>query len=148
MPSITASDDIEIEVSPDTAYNVVSDYENIHVWLPIYECRILNGNEVVEGAVISHRYGKPPFVMSQFDRVIDRMVPGQRLEETYIAGDLLGKGVWAFDESGEGTIVSYSCQVTSQTWFPHITFSLFGKNAHSNVYKPLLKKLKQHCESL
>lgn len=148
MPSIAAKDEIEIGVEPDIAFRVVSDYENISSWLPIYKCEVLDGSVVREGAKVLHQYGTPPFVMSRFTRMINRIVPNERLEETYIDGDLKGHGIWEFQKSKNGTVVSFACNVTSQTWFPHITFSIFGKNAHSNVYKPLLKKLKAHCESL
>lgn len=148
MPSISAKDEIEIFVAPEVVFRVVSDYEGIGSWLPVYSCKYLNGTTVAEGLEVYHQYGKPPFVMSKFTRVIDKIVAGSRLEETYIDGDLRGTGIWSFQKSDSGTIASYECDVSSQTWFPHITFSLFGKNAHSNVYRPLLKKLKSHCEAL
>lgn len=148
MPSIKAKDAIEIHVDPQVVFDAVSNYKDISAWLPIYSCHYLNGEEVVEGLKVSHQYGKPPFVMSKFTRSIDTIIPGSRLEETYIDGDLRGAGIWSFDKSELGTIASYECEVTSQKMFAHITFTIFGKNAHSNVYKPLLKKLKAHCEAM
>ena len=148
MPRIKAKDQIEIKASPEVVFNVVSDYQNISAWLPVYCCVYLNGSVFTEGLEVSHQYGKPPFIMSKFIRVIDKITTDNKLEETYIGGDLRGVGVWRFDKTESGTIASYECEVTSQKWLPHITFTLFGKNAHSNVYKPLLKKLKTYCESL
>lgn len=148
MPSIKAKDEIEIGVDPEVVFRVVSNYEGIGSWLPIYSCKYLNGSILTEGLEVYHQYGRPPFVMSRFTRIIDKIVPDIRLEETYIDGDLRGTGIWSFHKSDCGTVASYECNVSSQAWLPHITFSLFGKNAHSNVYRPLLKKLKSHCEAL
>lgn len=148
MPRIQALDEIEIHVPAEIVFNVVSDYENINSWLPIYSCKYLNGATLHEGLKVYHQYGKPPFVLSRFTRVIDKFIPNDTLEESYIDGDLRGSGKWLFKKTDNGTRVSYECDVTSQAWFGHITFTLFGKNAHSNVYKPLLQKLKAHCETL
>lgn len=148
MPSISTRDEIVIHATSDLIFSIVSDYENISSWLPVYSCKYLNGTKVTEGLKVYHQYGRPPFVMSKFTRVINKVIPGYRLEETYIDGDLKGTGVWSFEKSDHGTITAYECNVTSQRLLPHIAFSLFGKNAHSIVYKPLLKKLKSHCEAL
>ncbi|CAA0099144.1 Uncharacterised protein [Halioglobus japonicus] len=133
MPSIRAKDEIAIHVDPDVVFGVVSDYINITTWLPVYTCRYLNGRDVVEGLKVCHQYGKPPFVMSRFTRIINKVVPGRRLEETYVDGDLRGTGIWSFEKTDHGTLASYECDVTSQTWLPHIMFMLFGAGAHTNV---------------
>ena len=148
MPSIRAKDEIEIGVSPEVVFDVVSNYQGITEWLPAYTCEYLNGTKVAEGLQVYHQYGSPPFVMSRFTRQIDKIVPGSRLEERYIDGDLSGKGIWRFEKSPSGTIASYECDVASQLWLGHIAFTVLGKHAHSSVYKSILKKLKAHCEAL
>ena len=148
MPRIIAKDEIEIEVSPDVVFGVVSDYEGISTWLPAYSCKYLNGDKARKGLKVYHQYGKLPLVRSRFTRVIDKVVPGRALEERYIDGDLEGEARWSFVKSENGTVAAYECDVTSKRLLPHITFIIFGKRPHSFVYKSLLKKLKAHCESL
>lgn len=133
MLSIHARDEIEILVTPEEAFRTVSDYEGIGFWLSEYSCKYLNGNSLAEGLEVYHQYVKPLFAMSKFTRVIDKNVPGLRLEAPYIDGDLRGTGIWSLLESERGAVVAYECDVTSQAWFPHV--------------KSLLRKLKSHCEA-
>lgn len=148
MTAIDVIDSIEINTSPETVFNVIADYGNMHKWFPVYNCKVLNANKIAEGVTVEHIYGKPPFVLSHFIRRIDRIVPGSRLEESYIDGDLRGTGVWTFEKKGNATIVAYDCKVDGSTWFTRLSFKLIGNSAHSNTYQKLLKALKQHCESL
>jgi ribosome-associated toxin RatA of RatAB toxin-antitoxin module len=148
MPSIDCIDEITINAPASVVFDVVSNYSHWKQWIPIYNCSLLNSQQVEVGAKIHHQYGYKPFILSDFIRKIDAIEANELIEESYIEGDLLGKGCWRFIDNNNKTVVSYHCVVTSNTPLAHLSFLLLGKMAHRSVYKPLLKKLKKHCESL
>jgi hypothetical protein len=74
------------------------------------------------------------------------MLPGERLEETYDEGDLIGTGTWTFDERKGITTAAYHCAVRGNTLSMRIAFKLTGSVGHSMVYRRLLAALKKHCE--
>jgi len=148
MTVIDVKDSIEINCSPETVFNVISDYNNQNKWFPVYRCVIRNSDSIYEGAVVDHIYGKPPFVLGRFTRVVNRIFYGSRLEESYIEGDLRGTGVWTFEKENGKTIASFLCQVNGNTLSTKLMFKLMGNNAHSNTYVKLLAALKIHCENL
>lgn len=148
MPSIDCVDEIEIAAPAEQVFRTVLNYPEWQNWIPIYKCSLLNGDKIDAGSKIHHQYGYNPLILSNFIRSIESITPNKRIEEAYIDGDLLGKGIWQFTENNGATTASFHCMVTSNKVFPHISFFLMGKSAHRNVYKPLLKKLKAHCESL
>jgi uncharacterized protein YndB with AHSA1/START domain len=147
MPAIDVIDSIDIDVPPTVVFDVVSNYPGITRWFPVYRCELLGADVIREGARVRHRYGRP-FVLSSFVRRIDRIVPGSRLEEAYVEGDLRGTGVWTFTPNGTGTTAAYDCKVDANTWFTRLSFRLMGARAHSDVYDKLLRALKKHCEAL
>ncbi len=147
MPAIDCLDSIEIHASADETYARIADYPGWRDWNPVYRCEWLDGDGLAEGVKVRHRYGYPPFIMSSFVRSIDHLVPGQRLEESYVEGDLIGTGVWTFDEEQGITTVAYHCQVRSNTMLAHLSLALAGERGHSAVYQKLLGKLKVLCES-
>lgn len=142
MPSITATDSIEISASPQTVFGVIADYSNIHTWHLGYKCDVLDTGSIKEGSKVAHRVGN----MVKFTRRIDSITPNERLEESYISGDLRGKGVWTFDATDTGTLATFECNVASKAWLPHIGFLLTGSKGHKDAYKKLLNDLKKHCE--
>ncbi|WP_101759104.1 SRPBCC family protein [Oceanicoccus sp. KOV_DT_Chl] len=148
MPFIDCVDEITIEAPASMVYQVVANYPQWKKWIPVYQCSLINQDSVVVGAQLRHQYGYKPIILSDFVRQIDAMIPGESIEESYIEGDLIGKGIWRFLEKNNKTTVSFHCAVQSNKVFSHLSFLLMGKMAHRNVYKPLLKKLKEHCESL
>ena len=144
MPSMSAIDEIEINASPETVFGVVSDYGNAHIWLQNYQCKIIGDNPIAEGSKISHQVGK----MVKFIRRIDKITAGERLEESYIEGDLKGTGVWNFTPTDNGTLASFTCKVSSKSWLTHIGFIVAGAKGHKDAYKKILADLKEHCEAL
>lgn len=148
MPSIDVIDTIEIDAEPSLVFEVVADYAGISTWLPIYRCELLDAQVLEVGTTVRHRYGYPPFIISDFTRRVDSIDPGRGLQESYIDGNLRGTGTWRFEAKGNLTRASYHCKVNSHSLGTHISFMLFGNQAHSGVYKPLLSALKQHCENL
>ena len=148
MPSIDCLDHIEIQAPAALVYRVVSDYANWSQWNPSYNCYLLDAEVVTEGARVHHQFGKKPFILSDFIRRVDVMCEAEGLEETYLEGDLVGTGVWQFEEREGVTRAAYHCKVDSNTAMTHISFLLLGGKAHSNVYQALLKRLKAHCEAL
>ena len=148
MPSIDCLDEIEINVPVAVVFDVVSNYSGWNQWIPIYNCSLLDSQSFEVGATIRHQYGYKPIIFSEFIRSIDGITSNQSIEESYIEGDLIGKGVWRFEERNNKTIASYHCMVKSNKLFTHLSFLLMGKRAHRNIYKPLLKQLRSHCESL
>ncbi|MEM1113062.1 MAG: SRPBCC family protein [Pseudomonadota bacterium] len=148
MPTIDCVDDIEIAAPASLVYQVIADYPNWTRWFPAYHCEILEGDGVEVGARIHHQYGRKPMVLSDFVRVIDKMVPGERLEESYVEGDLIGTGIWEFTEEGSMTRAAYHCAVRSNRFMTHLAFLIAGQRGHSGVYQNLLQSLKAHCEAL
>jgi hypothetical protein len=147
MPYLDCIDTIEIKAPASLVYRIVSNYPGWKDWLPIYNCTLLNKDKVEEGVQILHEYGYKPLIISRFVRVINKMVDGKELQESYIGGNLRGEGRWKFIEKNGVTTTSYHCKVRSHSIFTHISFLLLGNAAHSNVYKSLLIQLKQYCES-
>jgi len=147
MPLIDSLDSIEICAPAQKVYEVVLDYPRFHEWFPIYHCRLLDGEKVGEGSRIEHKIGMPPYmVFVHFVRTIRRVVPGERIEETYDDGDLTGTGIWSFTRQGEKTIASFHCQAKSVAFFLHISFLLTGSVSHKFVFRKLLQALKRRCE--
>jgi uncharacterized protein YndB with AHSA1/START domain len=147
MSSIDTVDRIDIRAPKQRVYDVVSNYPAITSWFPIYRCRLLDGTEVHEGSRVEHIVGKPPYaVVNRFIRTVHRMSPGERLEETYDEGDLIGDGTWTFDEHDGITTAAYHCAVRGNTRSMRMTFKLTGSFGHNLVYGRLLAALKKHCE--
>ncbi len=147
MASIDVVDSICIRAPAAEVFKVVADYPAIAQWFPVYHCEIEGEGAIAPGSIVAHRYGRPPFVLSRFRRRVERIVPGECLEESYIDGDLRGKGVWRFAEQDGVTTASYHCQVSAQSWFARLGFRLQGSRAHSAVYEKLLVALKARCEA-
>jgi len=148
MASIDVVDSITINAPSETVYSVIADYENITKWLPIYRCTLRDAKRIAEGVEVEHRYGYPPLILSSFTRRIDRMVEGQRLEESYIEGAMLGTGTWTFEAQDGQTVASYHCKVEANSLMTRLMFTINGAKAHSNTYETFLKALKTHCESI
>ena len=147
MPLIDSLDSIEIHAPAQDVFRVVLDYPRFHEWFPAYHCRLLDGDEVQEGARIEHTIGMPPYlVFTRFVRTIRRIVPGERIEETYDEGDLTGTGAWSFQQKGETTIASFHCRAKSVALSLHISFFLTGSLGHKMVFRKLLQALKRRCE--
>jgi hypothetical protein len=147
VPSIDCKDEIEIDAPIEKVFDVVFDYQNWNQWIPIYSCYHLGQGEIGVGSKVHHQYGYKPLILGDFVRSIDAVSQYEWLEESYIDGGLIGKGVWHFKESDNRTIASFHCIVRSNKLLTHLSFILMGKMAHRSVYGPLLKKLKAHCES-
>lgn len=144
MASITALDSIEINASPEAVFDVISDYKNMHTWFEGYECRYINGDSFREGLEVAHKAN----AITKFTRRIDGVTPGREIRESYIAGDLLGTGVWRFDLQDNGlTKASFDCTVEAKKWIIALAFKLSGAKGHKDVYAKLLKALKAHCEN-
>ena len=92
------------------------------------------------------RGGKPPVVLTRFIRTVQRMVPGERIEETYDEGDLVGNGTWTFDQSGNVTTAAFRCDVTAQALSMKLAFSTSGSLGHNVIYGRILAALKNKCE--
>ena len=147
MSFIDTVDRIDIRGPKQRVYDVVSNYPAITSWFPIYHCRLLDGTEVREGSRVEHIVGKPPrVVVNRFVRTVRRMVPGERLEESYDEGDLIGNGTWSFDERNGITTAAYHCAVRGNTLSMRVAFKLTGSVGHNMVYGRLLAALKRHCE--
>ena len=147
MSFIDTVDRIEIRAPKQRVYDVVSNYPAITDWFRIYHCRLLAGTEVREGSRVEHIVGRPPYaVVNRFVRTVHRMVPGERLEESYDEGDLIGNGTWTFDERDGITTAAYHCAVRGNTLSMRMAFKLTGSVGHNFVYRRLLAALKKHCE--
>ena len=149
MPAIDTIDSITIQATPEQVYRTVLDYPRMNQWFAPYHCKLIEGDEVIEGARIEHIIGAPPLlVVNRFVRTVQRTTPGRSIEETYDEGDLVGTGTWRFEpaDTTHSTTASFHCQVKSRTLPLHLSFALTGARAHNVVYGRLLAALKRHCE--
>lgn len=146
MASIDCLDKITIAAPIEQVFETVLNYPRWHTWFPVYRCDLVKGEQIAIGSHIRHRFGYKSVAISEFLRSIDSITPNQQIHESYIGGDLLGTGIWEFTEQNGLTTASYHCMVTSNNPVLHISFLLIGKMSHRAIYKPLLKKLKMHCE--
>lgn len=149
---IDVTDSMEINARAADVFAVIQDYPGISSWYAGARCEYLNGaTETAPGVEVSHRYGGL-IPLSRFVRRIDAVEPGKKLEETYLRGDLLGRGIWTFedlstDPNQPRCRASYLCQVDASSGFMQQIFKLIGTRAHSATYQKMLKSLKARCES-
>lgn len=147
MPAINVIDRIYINAPAELVYQTVADYRNITRWFPLAQCTLINASRLEEGVKVKHVYGYPPLMkVSTFTRQIDRMVPNQWIEESYIEGDLRGTGVWNFTEQDGKTLAAFHCDVSAKTFITKMAFMSAGSLSHRMAYKQLLKALKVFCE--
>lgn len=150
MPSIDTSDSLVINADARRIFDVILNYPEMHTWFPTYRCTLVDarpGTSVQEGSKLNHVVGKPPFVMSRFVRTVRRIVPGERIEETYDEGQLRGTGIWTFEPQGRATKVTYFCKVSSVGLMMHVGFLLTGAKGHNMLYQQLLRALKKRVEA-
>ena len=143
-----AVDSIVVRAPASKVFETVLDYGNHHRWWRLYSCKVLGGAKPEEGVRVSHRFGLsriPPNLA--FTRTIRRIVPNERIEETYDEGDCVGTGVWTFQEENGRTTVSFDCDVRSASLLSHVGIGLTGAVSHHAVYKIGLRGLKRFCES-
>jgi ribosome-associated toxin RatA of RatAB toxin-antitoxin module len=149
MGSFDTVDSMEIQAPAQQLFDIILDYPNMHTWYPPYRVQVIGGGQVVEGARMTHELsprGSP--IKSRFTRTIDRIKPPHTIEESYVGGDLMGKGRWQFDSvSPDVTNVSFFCNVRSNRWLMHLFFLLGGKKGHNMVYQEILAALKARAES-
>lgn len=153
MPTvIDVVDSVEIRARAADVFEVVQNYPLVNSWYKGARAEYLNNaTQTQAGVEVAHRYGGL-IPLSRFVRRIDQVETGKRLEETYLRGDLLGRGVWTFedlsdDESNPLCRASYLCQVDASGGFMQWVFKLIGNSGHSGTYQKLLAALKRHCEA-
>lgn len=148
MPQMNAVDSISIQAPADRVFETVLDYANHHRWWRHYRCEVEGGGPVKEGTRVRHVIEipvirpKPTFV-----RTIRKIVPKERIEETYDEGDYVGTGVWTFERQGALTVATFTCAVRSNNLRNHIGVALLGAAPHHRVYGTGLAGLKAHCEA-
>ena len=149
MGSFETVDSLEIHAPAQALFDIILDYPHIHTWYPRYRVEMIGGGGVVEGARLSHELspkGSP--IKSRFTRTIDRIKSPHTIEESYVGGDLMGRGRWQFDPvSPEVTKVSFFCSVRSNRWLMHLFFLLGGEKGHNMVYQEILAALKARAEA-
>ena len=146
---MTSADSIHFEINAPAqmVYETVLNYPQMNTWFPLYHCRLIEGEQVAQGARIEHVIGKPPrLVFNRFIRTIQHIVPGETIAETYDEGDLIGTGTWRFEQNGPLTTASFHCAVSANTLSLHLSFLLTRSAGHNFVYRKILKALKAHCE--
>lgn len=149
---IDVTDSMEINAKAADVFAVVQDYPGINGWYGGARCAYLHGAvATAPGVEVSHRYGGL-IPLSRFVRRIDAVEPGKKLEETYVRGDILGKGVWTFedvstDPNQPRCRASYLCQVDASGGVMQLIFKMIGNRAHSGTYQKMLTALKQYCEA-
>lgn len=148
MPKLNAVDSISIQAPASKVFETVLDYPNHHQWWKRYTCEVIGGGPVKEGSRIQHRINIPVVQPKpNFIRTIRKIVPDQRIEETYDEGDYVGTGVWTFEQRGEFTVATFTCAARSNNFINHIALSLAGAGPHHSVYKTGLAGLKARCEA-
>jgi len=148
MPQFETIDQLEIRAPAAALFDTILDYPHMHEWYPPYRVTVQGGGAVGEGARLDHALeakGSP--VTSRFVRTIHKIDRPHSIEETYDGGDLLGKGRWTFESQEDGsTLVSFWCDVRSNSWLMHVGFFLGGKRGHNRIYQDLLASLKARHE--
>lgn len=148
MPSIDVTDSILVRAPEAKVFETILDYPAFESWIPTYSCRVKSqGGKVEEQALVEHTIKTPFGVSQKLTRRIDRITPTRKIEESYVEGDLAGTGIWHFTPEGDGTRVSYECQVHSTSFLMGIGLLLGGKRGHSMVYQQLLRALRRRCEN-
>ena len=149
MPSIDTVDSLEINAPARELFDIVLDYPRMHEWYPRYRVEVIGGGDVMKGARLRHELSAPGSpIKSRFTRTVDRIKSPNTLEESYVGGDLMGRGRWQFDPvSPDVTKVSFHCSVRSNRWLMHLFFLLGGEKGHNRVYQEILAALKARAES-
>ncbi len=145
MPSLSAIDEAYIEAEPLDIYELIADYNAMNSWFPKCKCTVLDGKKIAKGCRVKHEVGEKR-VFSRFTRRIDKIKKGRRIEESYIAGDILGTGIWTFTPEGTGTRIAYDCKVKGNSFMSNFGILLTRSKAHSAFYQDLFKHLKAHAE--
>lgn len=144
MPSIDTVDSLVIDAPAQVLFDTILDYAHLHEWYPRYRVEVIGGGPVKEGTRTRHELspkGSP--VKTRFERTIQKIEPGRSIEESYDAGDLVGRGRWSFEPEGDGrTKVSFHCQVRSNRLLMHVGFAIAGEKGHNDVYQELLAALR------
>ena len=147
--AIDVTDTIQINAPKELVYRELANYPGISQWFPGYACEFLDGAKTIApGVQVHHTVTGMGMTLSDFVRIIQKVEPNTRIEETYDRGSMTGKGVWTFSEKDGVTTANYLCQVNATGWFFKIVFAIAGNAAHSGTFKKLLAGLKAHCEAL
>ena len=147
--AIDVTDTIQINAPKELVYRELANYPGISKWFPGYTCEFLDGAQAIApGVQVRHTLKNAGITLSDFVRIIQKVQPGERIEETYDRGSMTGRGTWTFTEKDGVTTANYLCQVNATGWFFKIVFAIAGNAAHSNTFKKLLAGLKAHCEAL
>ncbi len=149
MAAIDTVDSIEINAPAIEVFKTVLDYPNTNSWFPMLHCRQVDnpGAKIEEGSRIEHLFGKPPYlVIDRFTRTIQYISIGDRIEETYDEGDLIGKGIWTFSENAGITTAAFHCAVKANVLSLQLTFLFSGARGHKLMFGRILKALKRQCE--
>lgn len=145
MPAINTIDSVQIEAPAQRVFDVIRDYPKMHTWFRSYRCELIEGDVVQEGSRVRHHV-EALGAKTQFVRTVRSIVEGERIEETYDEGDIVGRGTWTFEEQDGWTTASFHCDVRSNSLLNHIGFFIVGELAHKMVYRGLLAALKIRCE--
>ena len=147
--AIDVTDTIQINAPKELVYRELANYPGISKWFPGYTCEFLDGAQAIApGVQVRHTLKNAGITLSDFVRIIQKVRPGERIEETYDRGSMTGRGTWTFTEKDGVTTANYLCQVNATGWFFKIVFAIAGTAAHSGTFKKLLAGLKAHCEAL
>lgn len=147
--AIDVTDTIQINAPKALVFRELANYPGISQWFAGYSCEFLDGAKAIApGVQVRHTLKNMGFTLSDFVRIIQKVQPNERIEETYDRGSMTGKGIWTFTEKDGVTTANYLCQVNATGWLFKIVFALVGNSAHSGTFKKLLAGLKAHCEAL
>lgn len=147
MPKLDAVDSISIQATADKVFGTVLDYGNHHAWWKHYQCEVEGGGPVKEGTRVRHVINIPVVQPKpNFVRTIRKIVPNERIEETYDEGDYVGTGVWTFERQGALTVATFTCRLRSNNLLTHIVTALIRARGHHGVYETGLAGLKARCE--
>ncbi|MGC6472483.1 MAG: SRPBCC family protein [Parvibaculales bacterium] len=143
MASISVIDDAYIHAAPPAVYAVITDYARMNSWFAQCACTVEGDSPVHEGTLVRHAVGEKR-VLTRFTRRIDKMLQNERIEESYIDGDLIGTGVWTFTPEGEGTRVAFDCRVKGNSLMSNFGLWLTGSRMHSKFYQDMFTDLNAH----
>ena len=143
MASISVIDEAYIQAPPATVYAVITDYAYMNSWFAQCACTVESDAPIAEGTLVHHAVGEKR-VLTRFTRRIDKIQQNQRIEESYIDGDLIGTGVWTLTPEGYGTRLAFDCCVKGNSLMSNFGLWLTGSKMHSKFYQDLFSALNAH----
>ena len=116
--AIDVTDTIQINAPKELVYRELANYPGISKWFPGYTCEFLDGAQAIApGVQVRHTLKNAGITLSDFVRIIQKVQPGERIEETYDRGSMTGRGTWTLPKKTALPPPTTSAKSTPQAGF-------------------------------